>query len=100
MEIKQRVQRFVVIAQHDQRLSTMHVVVYLALCVLQSQTVDVTFPISRRQVMQLCKIRGIATYHKCMRELHTFGYINYQPSFHPVKGSTVRLNEFVALIKM
>jgi hypothetical protein len=99
MEIMERMQRFAVIAEHDHRLSTTHVIVYLALCVMQSHTVDVTFSISRRQIMHLCKIRGIATYHKCMRELHAFGYIDYQPSYHPVKGSAVRLNDFDALIK-
>lgn len=99
MTVGERMNRFLIIASQDQRLGTAHVVVYLALCALSSITVDLSFSISRRQVMQCCKIRGVATYHKCMRELHAFGYIDYQPSYHPVNGSMVRLNDFEVLIK-
>lgn len=45
------------------------------------------------------KIRGIATYHKIIRELHAFGYIDYLPSYHPVNGSLIRLNDFQSLIQ-
>jgi hypothetical protein len=99
MTADERMNRFLIIASQDQRLGTTHVVVYLTLCALSSLTVDLSFAISRRQVMQFCKIRGIATYHKCVRELHAFGYIEYQPSYHPVNGSMVRLNDFEVLIK-
>lgn len=98
MDVIERMQRFVGIAAQDRRLSTRHVVVYLSLCVLQSQRMDESFCISRRQVMSCCKIRGIATYHKCMRELHGFGYIQYVPSYHPIRGSSVKLSDFESVL--
>jgi hypothetical protein len=39
--------------------------------------------------MALSHIRSIATYHKCLGQLEVYGYIHYQPSYHPVKGSLV-----------
>ncbi len=44
--------------------------------------------------MQIAKIRGYATYHKCIKDLHTYGYIEYLPSYHPALGSLVYLNIF------
>ena len=39
--------------------------------------------ISRRKVMQFSHINSIVTYHKCIKELQKFGYIQYFPSYHP-----------------
>ncbi|WP_454803175.1 hypothetical protein [Mucilaginibacter phyllosphaerae] len=44
---------------------------------------------TRRELMAFSKIASIATYHKCIRELDAFGYIRYQPSYHPKLGSRV-----------
>ncbi len=49
------------------------------------------FQISRRKVMAASRIQSRATYHKVMRDLQAFGYLKYAPSYHPVKGSSVRL---------
>ena len=43
--------------------------------------------------MKIAKIGGIATYHKCMKDLVSSGYILYQPSFHPGLGSLVDLRQ-------
>ncbi|ESU28704.1 hypothetical protein FLJC2902T_12950 [Flavobacterium limnosediminis JC2902] len=50
--------------------------------------------ISRDEVMRISKIASKATYHKCMRELHEKGYIRYEPSFNPFKGSMVHFFNF------
>jgi len=45
--------------------------------------------------MQLSKIGSKNTYHKCIKELHTNGYIIYNPpltKFQPVKISLIRLD--------
>lgn len=47
--------------------------------------------ISREEVMSISKISSKATYHKCMRELHNKGYVKYEPSYNPYKGSMVFL---------
>jgi hypothetical protein len=41
--------------------------------------------------MHAAHIRSIATYHKIIRDLQAFGYLDYWPSYHPVKGSLVSL---------
>lgn len=50
--------------------------------------------INRDEIMQISKISSKATYHKCLKNLHTLGYINYQPSFNPFRGSHVILFNF------
>ena len=45
-------------------------------------------------MMQIAKIGGYATYHKCIKDFHTYGYIEYIPSYHPALGSLVYLNIF------
>lgn len=45
--------------------------------------------IHRAEVMSLSKIASIATYHKCIRELHNKGFITYHPSQNPFKSSMV-----------
>jgi len=49
--------------------------------------------ITRTSVMEVAKIRGLATYHKCMRDLVECGYIQYEPSFNPGVSSKVYLIE-------
>lgn len=41
--------------------------------------------------MRISKICSKATYHKCMRELHEKGYVIYEPSYNPFRGSLVRM---------
>ncbi|HBI01568.1 MAG TPA: transcriptional regulator [Flavobacterium sp.] len=50
--------------------------------------------INRDEIMQISKISSKATYHKCLKNLHSLGYINYQPSFNPFRGSHVILFNF------
>lgn len=50
--------------------------------------------ITREEMMVISKIGSRATYHKCMRELNDKGYIKYQPTFNPFKGSSVQLLNF------
>jgi hypothetical protein len=44
--------------------------------------------------MRISKISSKATYHKCLKNLHALGYIDYQPSYNPVRGSHVILFNF------
>lgn len=44
--------------------------------------------------MSASRIRSKATYHKVIRELQFFGYLKYQPSYHPVKGSAIELSTY------
>ncbi|UFH36525.1 hypothetical protein [Flavobacterium acetivorans] len=50
--------------------------------------------ITRDEIMIISKISSKTTYHKCMRELNDKGYIKYEPTFNPFKGSIVLLFNF------
>ncbi|RZJ34730.1 MAG: transcriptional regulator [Flavobacterium sp.] len=52
--------------------------------------------ITRDEVMRISKIASKATYHKCMKDLHGKGFIKYEPSFNPFKGSMVVLYDLSA----
>ena len=44
--------------------------------------------------MRISKICSKATYHKCLKNLHSLEYIIYEPSYNPYKGSLVHLINF------
>jgi hypothetical protein len=74
----------------DQRLLATHISLYTALFICwQRQGFAQPFAVCRRELMGFSKIASVATYHKCIRELDSYGYIRYQPSFHPKLGSLV-----------
>jgi len=52
------------------------------------------FYINREEVMRLSKIGSKSTYHRCLKELDTNGYIKYRPSHNPYKGSKIKMLKF------
>jgi hypothetical protein len=68
--------------RQDNRISTSHISLYMALFECWNQN-DFRNPVSirRQQIMESAKISGLATYHKCIKELHAYGYISYLPSY-------------------
>lgn len=80
---------FGVIAR-DARVNIHHLCLYMGLCYWWTRNkCQNPVPITRKLVMEVTKIKSIATYHKCMKELIKFGYIRYHPSFHPDLGSSI-----------
>jgi hypothetical protein len=79
--------------QHDPRISVTHIGVFAALAehwrLHHRQNPVHAFS---HEIMQLAKITASKTYHKCIRDLHRFGYLRYEPSFNRNKGSRVYLN--------
>lgn len=77
----------------DHRIGPHHVALYMSLyqqwCMNNGKT---PMNIEHLNLRQVAKI-GRTTYHKCMRELHMYGYIWYAPSYSPVLGSFVSLIE-------
>ena len=41
--------------------------------------------------MEVAKISGLATHHKCIKDLGEFVYIQYAPSYNPAISSQVVL---------
>ena len=85
----------------DNRLNPTHVSLYMAL--FQFWNVNhFCNPISicRQDLMRISKISAKATYHKCINELHAYGYIVYEPSNNAFKGSFVTMRGFQAGAKL
>lgn len=79
----------------DERLTPHHVSLYLAL--FQSWNLSHfrnPVSISRQQIMQVSRIGSVNTYSKCIKELDAWGYIRYEPSYNPLRGSKVHLFRF------
>ena len=75
----------------DARLRTVHICLYAAIAHHCGKADQNQIRISRRILMQSARIRSIATYHSCIRELAQYGHIDYQPSYHPLRASRIAL---------
>ncbi len=79
----------------DKTLNPTHVSLYVALFQFWNcNRFKNQISISHDEVMRISKISSKATYHKCLKNLHSLGYINYEPSYNPFKGSHVYLFNF------
>jgi hypothetical protein len=79
----------------DKSLNPTHISLYIALFQFWNcNRFKNPISISREEVMRISKISSKVTYHKCLKELHGSGYIKYEPSYNPFKGSHVFLFNF------
>jgi len=84
----------------DKTLNPTHVSLYIALFQFWNcNRFKNPISISRDEVMRISKISSKATYHKCLKHLHTLGYIKYEPSYNPFRGSHVIMFNFAADLK-
>ena len=88
----------------DVRIGPTHICLYVALlnewdkaCATEAIEMDRnvlmrmdSIPLDRNVLMKNARISR-RTYHKCMRELHEYGYIRYEPSSNPFLRSRVYL---------
>jgi hypothetical protein len=76
----------------DGRISSVHISIFCAL-VQHSQRQGFVNPMLTRsyEVMELAKISANSTYHRCIRDLHDYGYIRYEPSYKRTEKSKVYL---------
>lgn len=76
----------------DERLNPTHVSLYLALFLFWNlNRFRNPISISRSEVMRVSKIGSNATYHRCIRDLNKWKYLEYIPSKNPFKGSLVNM---------
>jgi hypothetical protein len=92
MEEVKEITNFFSAIQEDHRIGISHISVYMALFQFYNlnqfrNPVNIT----RAAVMQVAKISGLATYHKCMRDLAEFGYIEYRPSYNPSISTQIHI---------
>jgi len=76
----------------DPRLFSSHIALFAALFYFSNDDNPcLPFQVSRPKLMRFSRIKSIATYHKNISDLISCGYIEYTPSWHPLKGTRVRL---------
>lgn len=79
----------------DKRLTPCHISLYIALFQFWNMSRFVNpISINRAEIMEISKIGSANTYTKCLKELDKFGYIQYLPSYSPLRGSLVNLYNF------
>jgi len=84
----------------DKTLNPTHVSLYIALFQFWNcNRFKNPISISRDEVMRISKISSKATYHKCLKHLHALGYIKYEPSYNPFRGSHVIMFNFAEDLK-
>lgn len=92
MEQVKALANFYAAIKDDHRIGTTHISLYMALFHFYSlNQFQNPIAITRASVMEAAKISGLATYHKCIKDLQEFGYIIYTPSYNPSIGSNVHL---------
>ncbi len=75
---------------NEETIYPTHISLYLAL--FQSWNINRfknPIAISRDEMMKASRIASKATYHKCIKELQSLGFIEYLPSYNPYSGSEV-----------
>lgn len=79
--------------EDDSRITTAHISVYVSLWKKWKDSGAVG-PLSffRSEVEALCKISSYNTFHRAIRQLHEYGYIQYVPSYNHFLGSLVYFN--------
>lgn len=78
----------------DRRVNVWHLGMYMVLLDLWNRNGRKNpIAITRQQVMQLARFKSIATYHKCIKDLVAFGYIDYRPTYDYYQGTKVILKE-------
>lgn len=74
----------------DKRLRPSHVALLSAIFQHSDYPSSAAFRASRRKLMHFSRIRSISTYHTCLKDLIAFGYLQYEPSWHPKHASEFR----------
>ena len=83
------------IMDSDTRLTPFHISLYMSLFRRWNLNFfNNPISISRDEIMKMSKIGSVNTYTKCLKELHLWNYIRYEPSYNPHKGSLIYLYTF------
>lgn len=83
------------IMDSDSRLTPFHVSLYMSLFRCWNHNFfHNPVSISRDEIMKMAKIGSANTYVRCLKELHLWNYIRYEPSYNRHKGSLVYLYTF------
>ena len=79
----------------DNRLTPFHISLYMSLFRCWNfNFFHNPVSISRDEMMRMSKIGSVNTYVRCLKELHSWNYIRYEPSYNRHKGNIVYLYTF------
>lgn len=76
----------------DPRIGPLHISLYAAILyywVAQGKPERVT--VMGKELMPFAKIAGGTPFYRCLKQLHAYGYIVYEPSFNPAVKSGIAL---------
>jgi hypothetical protein len=80
---------------NDIRIKQGHITLYLAFFQKWNREFfKKTLTVNRELIMERAKIRSKTTYHNYLRDLNDWGYLQYFPSYHPARGSRIKLPKF------
>ena len=80
---------------NDERIKQGHITLYLAFFQKWNREFfKKTLTINREFIMEKAKFKSKTTYHNYLKDLNDWGYLNYFPSFHPARGSKVKMSIF------
>ena len=92
MNRAEQLSNFLLRATSDSTLSAIHISLCAALCSSWiASGFNNPFDISRKRLMNAARIKSKSTYHKIIKDLVDLKYLDYRPSFHPMRGSEVSL---------
>lgn len=92
MKVSAEINRFFAAIREDSRISPVHISLFMAIVQHWNDGDGKTqVYVFSKDLMRLAKISGVATYHRCIKELHEYGYIKYQPSYNHFSGSLISL---------
>ena len=97
MEATDILKQFLEKIEHDPRIRTTHIAVYMALYqqwVLSNHPAFIS--VKSKQLMPLAKVSSSATWHNAIRSLDEYGYIRYRPNFNRMSCSKVMMLDFSA----
>lgn len=81
--------------EKDFRIGPAHIALYAALlCFRAARGFPNPIEIFRAELSHAAKISSKECYHKCLRELHEYGYLRYEPSFKKTRGSRIYFFDF------
>ncbi len=76
----------------DKRIKQGHITLYLAFFYLWNKKFfKESLSINRELIMERAKIKSKTTYHNYLRDLDAWGYLTYYPSYHPSRGSKIKM---------
>jgi hypothetical protein len=82
MEAIKPLSDFFTAIEKDARIGITHIGIYAALLQYWQKN-GCANPLSAfsYEIMRIAKVSAQATYHRSVKDLHSFGYIRYEPSF-------------------